>query len=105
MNVGDVLPTSPRNSRSVRAKRGLPAVTDPNIPVTQGPGNNGGHGVRADAYPTSRLASAVSERQVLPETKATTLTVLLQIYSYLAVSAACYPQNVVEITGLTAPTF
>ena len=36
---------------------------------------------------------------------ATTLTVLLQIYSYLAFTAARYPASVVEITGLTAPTF
>jgi hypothetical protein len=37
--------------------------------------------------------------------EATTLTVLLQIYSYVAFSAARYPQSVVEIMGLTAPTF
>ena len=52
-----------------------------------------------------------------PETKAQNLTVLLQhrrrlgdsravdLYGYLAFSAARYPQSVVEITGLTAPTF
>jgi hypothetical protein len=43
--------------------------------------------------------------RVLPETKAQNLTVLLQLYGYLAFSAARYPQSVVEITGLTAPTF
>ena len=43
--------------------------------------------------------------RVLPETKAQNLTVLLQIYSYLAFSAARFPQSVVEITGLTAPTW
>ena len=43
--------------------------------------------------------------RVLPETEATTLAVLLQIYSYLAFTAARYPASVVEITGLTAPTF
>ena len=42
---------------------------------------------------------------MLPETKAQNLTVLLQIYNYLAFSAGRYPQSVVEITGLTAPTF
>jgi hypothetical protein len=31
--------------------------------------------------------------------------VLLQLYGYLAFSAARYPQSVVEITGLAAPTF
>jgi len=43
--------------------------------------------------------------RVLPETKAQNLTVLLQLYGYLAFSAARYPQSVVELTGLTAPTF
>jgi hypothetical protein len=43
--------------------------------------------------------------RVMPETKATNLTVLLQIYGYAAFSAARYPQSVVEVTGLTAPTF
>ena len=43
--------------------------------------------------------------RVLPETKAQNLTVVLQIYGYLAFSAARYPQSIVQITGLTAPTF
>jgi hypothetical protein len=42
---------------------------------------------------------------VLPETKAQNLTVILQVYRYLAFSAARYPQSIVQITGLTAPTF
>jgi len=43
--------------------------------------------------------------RVLPETRAANLTVLLQVYNYLAFTAARYPQSVVQITGLTAPTF
>jgi hypothetical protein len=43
--------------------------------------------------------------RVLPETKASNLTVVLQVYSYVAFTAGRYPQSVVEITGLTAPTF
>ena len=43
--------------------------------------------------------------RVMPETKAQTLTVILQVYSYLAFTAARYPQSVVEIAGLTAPAF
>ena len=43
--------------------------------------------------------------RVLPETLAGTLTVKLQAYSYIAFSAGRYPQSVVEITGLIAPTF
>ena len=43
--------------------------------------------------------------RALPEIKANTLTVLLQIYNYLAFTAARYPQSVVEITGLPAISF
>lgn len=43
--------------------------------------------------------------RVLPETKAQNLTVLLQIYGYLAFSAARYPASIVEITGLAAPSW
>jgi hypothetical protein len=43
--------------------------------------------------------------RVMPETKAQTLTVILQVNSYLAFTATRFPQSVVEITGLTAPTF
>jgi hypothetical protein len=42
---------------------------------------------------------------VLPETKAQNLTVLLQLFGYVAFSAARYPASIVEITGLIAPTF
>jgi hypothetical protein len=30
---------------------------------------------------------------------------VLQVYSYLAASAGRYPQSIVQITGLTAPSF
>ena len=43
--------------------------------------------------------------RVLPETKAQNLTVLLQLYGYVAFSAARYAASIVEVTGLTAPTF
>ena len=33
------------------------------------------------------------------------VTVLLQLFGYVAFSAARYPQSVVEITGLTAPAW
>jgi hypothetical protein len=83
---------------------GLPVVTDPNIPVGQGTGNN------EDPLFVVRASDLVLREggiraRVLPETEATTLTVLLQIYSYLAFTAARYPQSVVEITGLSAPAW
>ena len=82
---------------------GLPVVTDPNVPTTLGAGTE-------DAIFVLRASDLVLyeggiRSRVLPETRANTLTVLLQIYSYLAFTAARYPQSVVEITGLTAPTF
>jgi HK97 family phage major capsid protein len=86
---------------------GLPVVTDPNITTTAGVGTAAGTNDVIIVARTSDLVlweSGIRAR-VLPETKAQNLTVLLQIYNYLAFSAGRYPQSVVEITGLTAPTF
>lgn len=82
---------------------GLPVVTDSNIPTNLGAGTE-------DAIFVMRASDLVLytggiRTRVLPETKAGTLTVLLQVYSYAAFSAARYPQSVVTISGLTAPTF
>jgi hypothetical protein len=78
-------------------------VTDPNIEINSGAGTE-------DIVYVLRASDIVLwesgiRARVLPETKAANLTVLLQLYGYLAFSAARYPQSVVEITGLTAPTF
>ncbi|KDF02195.1 hypothetical protein Y900_025495 [Mycolicibacterium aromaticivorans JS19b1 = JCM 16368] len=88
--------------------QGLPVVTDPSIPTTLGavgttPGTE-------DAVYVMRASDLVLwesgiRARALPEIKANTLTVLLQIYGYLAFTAARYPQSVVEITGLPAITF
>jgi hypothetical protein len=43
--------------------------------------------------------------RVLPETKASNLTVIIQIYSYVSFTAGRHPESVVQITGLPAPTF
>jgi hypothetical protein len=43
--------------------------------------------------------------KVLPEPKAANLTVLLQIYSYIAFTPDRYPESIVSLTGLTPPTF
>ena len=42
---------------------------------------------------------------ILPETRANNLTILAQLYSYLAFTAALYPASIVAISGLSAPTF
>lgn len=82
---------------------GLPVVTDPNIPTNSGAGTE-------DWIYVLRSSDLVLweggiRARVLPETLATNLTVLLQVYNYLAFTAARYPQSVVTVTGMTAPTF
>jgi len=82
---------------------GLPVVTDPNIATNSGAGTE-------DIVYVMRSSDLILweggiRARVLPETKAANLTVLLQIYNYLAFTAARYPASVVTITGLTAPTF
>jgi HK97 family phage major capsid protein len=103
MNVAGVL-TDVASQQIVGSMHGLPVVTDPNVPVNQGTGNNEDPVFVVRASDLVLWEGGIRAR-VLPETKATTLTVLLQIYSYLAFTAARYPASVVEITGLTAPTF
>ncbi len=106
MNVAGVL-TDVASQQVVGQMHGLPVVTDPNITTTDGPGTTVGTN---DTILVLRASDVVLwesgiRARVLPETKATTLTVLLQIYGYVACSAARYPASIVEITGLTAPTF
>jgi HK97 family phage major capsid protein len=84
--------------------QGLPVVTDPNIETNLGTGGDEDPVYVLRASDVVLWESGIKAR-VLPETKAQNLTVLLQLYGYLAFSAARYPQSVVEITGLTAPTF
>lgn len=83
---------------------GLPIVIDSNLPTNLGAGTN------EDVIVVMRSSDLVLwesgiRMRALPETKASTLTVLLQVYSYIAFSAARYPQSVVKITGLLPPSF
>jgi hypothetical protein len=103
-NIGAGVLSDVASQQVVGQVQGLPVVTDPNITTTAGTGTN------EDIVYVLRASDIVLweggiRARVMPETRATTLTVLLQIYSYLAFSAARYPQSVVEITGLTALTF
>jgi len=103
MNAGGIL-TDVASQQVVGQMHGLPVVTDPNIEVNLGSGTN------EDPIYVLRTSDIVLwesgvRARVLPETKAATLTVLLQIYNYLAFSAARYPASIVQVTGLTAPTF
>jgi HK97 family phage major capsid protein len=106
MNVAGVL-SDVASQQVVGQMHGLPVVTDPNITTTSGAGSPSGS---EDLIYVMRASDIVLyeggvRTRVLPETKAETLTVLLQIYNYLAFSAARYPQSIVTVTGLTAPTF
>jgi HK97 family phage major capsid protein len=103
MNAAGVL-ESVSSQQIVGQMHGLPIVTDPNLETNLGTGTN------EDPVYVLRASDIVLweggiRARVLPETKAANLTVLLQIYNYLAFSAARYPQSVVEITGLTAPSW
>jgi HK97 family phage major capsid protein len=87
---------------------GLPIVTDPNITTTSG-GSGSTLGVNDEIYVLRSsdilLWESGIRARVLPEPRASTLTVLLQIYSYFAFAASRYPQSIVQVTGLTPPTF
>lgn len=88
--------------------QGLPIITDPNITITAGT-EYSSYGDE-DIIIIGRVSDAVLwesgiRARVLPETKASNLTVLLQVYSYLAATFARFPQSFAVITGLSAPTF
>jgi hypothetical protein len=100
MNVAGVL-ADVASQQVVGQMQGLPVVTDPNISTTSGSESPTG---TEDIVYVLRASDVVLwesgvRARVLPETKAPNLTVLLQIYGYLAFSAARYPQSIVEITG------
>ncbi|MGO9151960.1 DNA primase [Mycobacterium sp.] len=83
---------------------GVPVVTDPNIPI------NFGAGTDQDPIYIAKMSDLMLWETgigacVLPQTPAQGLTVALQVYSYVAFTAERYPQSVVEIAGLTAPSF
>jgi HK97 family phage major capsid protein len=85
---------------------GLPVITDPSMPTTLGAGTNEDvvHVLRASDV---LLYESGLRSRVLPDVGSGTLTVRLQVYGYLAFTAARYPASVVEVTGtgLVAPTF
>jgi HK97 family phage major capsid protein len=102
-NAAGIL-TDVDSQQIVGTTHGLPIVTDPNITVTAGTGTN------EDVIYVARVSDLVLwesgiRARVLPEVKAANLTVVLQVFNYLAFSAARYPQSVVEITGLTPPSW
>ncbi|MFI5801049.1 phage major capsid protein [Streptomyces sp. NPDC051677] len=85
---------------------GLPVVTDPSMPITLGAGTNEDviHILRASDL---LLFESGIRSRVLPDVGSGTLTVRLQVYGYLAFTAARYPKSIVEVTGtgLVQPSF
>lgn len=106
-NAGGIL-TDVASQQVVGTVQGLPVVTDPNISTTSGT-EYSSYGDEDIIYVLRASDLVLWESgiraRVLPEVKASNLTVLLQVYSYLAFSAARYPASVVTITGLGAPIF
>ena len=102
-NAGGIL-SDVASQQVVGQMHGLPVVTDPNIEVNLGPDGDEDPIYVLRASDIILWESGIRAR-ALPETKATTLTVLLQVHSYLAFTANRYPQSVVAISGLSAPAF
>jgi HK97 family phage major capsid protein len=87
---------------------GLPIYLDPSIPTTLQ--NNGTAGGTEDRILVLRpddllfYESSIRSR-VLPEVASSTLSVVVQVYGYLAFSAERYPAATGWVTGLTTPNF
>jgi hypothetical protein len=74
------------------------------LPVNLGTGNNEDPIFVMRASDLVLFESGIRAR-VMPETKAQTLTLILQVYSYISYTAARFPQSICQISGLVAPTF
>lgn len=85
---------------------GLPVFTDPLLPTNLGAGTNEDvvHVLRASDL---LLFESSIRSRTLDQTRADGLTILLQVYGFLAFTAERHPKSIAEITGtaLTAPTF
>jgi len=102
MNVAGLL-QDVDSQKVVGRMHGLPVVTDPNVPTDGGTGGTE-HPVFVMRSSDLVLYETGVRSRILPETRANTLTVLCQLYGYLAF-AIRYPQSVVQIVGLTAPAW
>lgn len=83
---------------------GVQVYVDPNIPTNSGYGANQDFAYLVRAEDIVLWESGIRAR-VLPEPKSSTLTVVLQVYSYIAASAGRYPQSIVQLVGMTPPAF
>jgi HK97 family phage major capsid protein len=106
MNVGGVL-TDVASQQVVGTMHGLPVVTDPSITIANGAETPVGDEdiIYVGRFSDLLLWESGVRARVLPEVAASTLTVTLQVFGYLAFSAARYPQSICQVVGLTPPTF
>lgn len=90
----------------VGSLQGLPVVTDPSIPTTDGTGTNEDSVIVMRAQDCILYESALRTR-VLPEVLSGTLQVRTQVYGYLAFTAERQPKSIclVQGSGLAAPSF
>ncbi|ATL65135.1 phage major capsid protein [Nocardia terpenica] len=88
----------------VGSLHGLPVVTDPNLPTNLGAKTDEDVILVLRASDLRLYESGIRTR-VFPSPRSATLTTRLQVYGYIAFTAARYPQSIVEIGGLTTPDF
>lgn len=98
-NVSDLAPQGP-----VGDMMGLPVVLDPSIPTNLGGGTNEDRILVLRPDDDLLYESSIRSR-VLPEIQSANLQVVVQVYGYLAFSAARYPVSTGIVTGLTTPSF
>ena len=103
MNAAGVL-TDVASEAVVGRTHGLPVIVDANITTTAGTTTDEDVIIVLRASDIVLYESGLRAR-ALPEPKAGTLTVLLQVFGYLAFTASRYPEGIVQITGLTPPTW
>lgn len=106
MNAAGIL-TNVASEQVVGNMQGLPIITDPNFPTDLGPETPTG---TEDPILITRVSDHVLwesgiRTMAYPEMLSGQPTVRLQVFGYLAFTAARYPISSAEITGLTAPTF
>lgn len=105
-NAAGIL-TNVASEQIVGNMQGLPIITDPNLPTTLGSETPTG---TEDPILIGRVSDSILwesgiRTRAMPETLSGQLTVRLQVFGYLAFTAARYAQSFAEVTGLTAPTF
>ncbi len=99
-------PGAPAAEGAVGTLMGLPVVTDPSIPINGGVGTNQDQILVMRASDTLLWESPVKTR-LLPDIGSGTLTLRLQVYQYIAMTAERYPKSISILsgTGLTSPVF